>query len=191
MTAYGMDISAEELNANPFIKKTIIHDACREDYENVLKEYKGRFHLVISHNVLEHVPNPDITHAMINFLLRPKGYALHSYPTLYDPLMTLSHFLPLRMAEKILFLIEPFRAGSGKFKTFYRKNRCFSNTMKGWFASHGFDCIQHRDYYGTAYFYSVFPLQWVMDMFYWVVLHANLRLFTSHSIVTLKKSKED
>jgi 2-polyprenyl-3-methyl-5-hydroxy-6-metoxy-1,4-benzoquinol methylase len=188
---YGMDISADELDANPFPIKKIILDACDKNYREALKEYQGFFHLVISHNFLEHIHDPSITHSMINYVLHPRGFALHSFPTLFDPLMVTSHLMPTNLAQKILFTIEPFRAGSGKFKTYYRK--CFSGSpaLKRWFGAMGFDCIEYRDYWGTAYFYSVFPAQWVLDIFYWFVLKLKIKLFTSHSIVTLQKITGD
>jgi 2-polyprenyl-3-methyl-5-hydroxy-6-metoxy-1,4-benzoquinol methylase len=190
ISAWGMDISADELRVNPFIKQTIIHDACCSDFETLLDKFKGHFHLVISHNVLEHVREPAITHAMVNFLLKPGGIAFHSYPTLFDPLMTASQLIPLKLAEKILFFVEPFRAGPGKFPTYYHKNRAFSQKLERWFETLGFEHVHHRDYWGTAYLYSIFPLQWVMDLFYWVVLKTRLKFFCSHSIITLRKKQE-
>ncbi len=187
ISAWGMDISAKELSANSFIKKHIIHDVCRDDYEDSLKEYRGFFHLVMSHNLLEHVPDPFVTHRMVYYILKPQGIAFHSYPTLYDPLMALSNLMPLKLAEKILFLIEPFRAGLGKFPTYYRKNRAFSENLMKWFSSMGFEYVHHRDYYGTSYLYSIFPLQWIADLFYLFVLKARLKVFCSHSIITLRR----
>jgi 2-polyprenyl-3-methyl-5-hydroxy-6-metoxy-1,4-benzoquinol methylase len=191
IVAYGMDISADELSVNPFIKHTIIHDVCRTDFASVLREYKGSFHLIMSHNVLEHVRDPQTAHTMIHFLLKPGGIAFHSYPTMWDPLMAAARLIPGALAEKILFLIEPFRKASGKFRTYYRKNRAFSNSIRTWFESLGFERLEHRDYFGTAYCYSIFPLQWIMDVFYWIVLKVNIRFFCSHSIVTLRKKSTE
>jgi hypothetical protein len=124
---------------------------------------------------------------MIHFLLRPKGIALHSYPTLYDPILLLGHLLPMGLAQRLLFMMEPFRGNSGKFKTYYRNCRSFSQRMRRRYSAQGFNCIEFRNFYGTAYFYAVFPMQWVLDIMYWMIVKLELGLLTSHSIVQLQK----
>lgn len=146
--------------------------------------------MVISHSFLEHIPKPEITHAMINFVLKPGGFVLHSYPTLYDPTLFLGHLLPIQLAEKLLFMVEPWRKASGKFKTYYRKCRCDSKRMRQWFLSMGFDCIEYRYYYGSAYCYYLFPVQWLLDIFYLLAIQFNLGLFSSHAIITLQKKEK-
>jgi len=194
ITPYGMDIAMSELKKNGYLTKSIVHDACSEHYRDELKEYKGFFHIVISHNFLEHVSNPEITHSMIHYLLAPKGFVVHAYPTLYDPIMFLGHLLPTKLAEKIVSNLEPWRGMEnveGKFKTYYRKCRCDSKRMRRWFDTLGFDCLEYRDYYGTAYCFAIFPVQWILDIFYLLVMKLNIGLFSSRAIVTLQKKEQE
>jgi 2-polyprenyl-3-methyl-5-hydroxy-6-metoxy-1,4-benzoquinol methylase len=187
ITPYGMDISGRELNENKFITNRIIHDACDNNYREKLKEYQGSFHMIISHMFLEHVSNPETTHSMINFLLHPNGFALHAYPTFYDPLLWAGNLLPDAIAKKVLFFFEPFRADTGKFKTYYRKCRYCSPSLRRWFAARGFDCVDYREFYGSFYLYAAFPLQWIADLFYWLVMSLRCRIYSARSIVTLQK----
>ena len=184
---YGMDVSAAELKENSFVKNTIVFDSCRPDYAEALKEYREFFHVVISHDFLEHVPDPHLTHSLINFVLRPGAFAVHGHPALYEPLHTAAHLIPQGLARRILYRLEPARARSGKFRTFYRNCRAFSPRLEKWYALHGFSCIDHHNYYGTAYLYSVFPAQMALDIFYWAALKARLRIFASYSIISLQK----
>jgi 2-polyprenyl-3-methyl-5-hydroxy-6-metoxy-1,4-benzoquinol methylase len=184
---FGMDISGDEMQKNPFIVKKITHNSCSKNFADTLKEYQSFFHVIISHSFLEHVPDPDTTHSLVAFLLQPGGFAIHSYPTLYEPVLLAGYLIPEKITRKLLYAFEPFRADSGKFKTYYHGCRAFTPRMRNWYAGHGFDCIDFRNYFGTAYFYALFPVQWLLDLFYWMVWRLRLGVFSSLSIVTLRK----
>ena len=187
---YGMDVSETELQENTFVKQKIVFDTCDSGYEQALAGRREFFHVVISHDFLEHVPNPNLTHSVINFMLKAGGFAVHSYPTLFDPLNAAAHCIPESLARAILYRLEPGRSRSGKFKTYYRNCRAFSPRLRAWYENHGFACLDHRDFYGTAYLYPVFPAQVALDIFYWMALKARCRTFTSYSIISLQKREQ-
>ncbi len=60
------------------------------------------FDIVFSRSVLEHVA--DTTRALVNThaLLRPGGVAVHSFPTLYNPVYVVNRLIPERMSKTIL-----------------------------------------------------------------------------------------
>lgn len=185
---FGIDTSYEELKVNSFVKNKIVFDCCNKDYESTLKEYKNYFHLVITHDFLEHTEDPTTTHSLINFLLKPDGIAIHSYPSLFDPVLTLAHFIPSGLAKKILYKIEPVRKDSGKFKTYYRKCRSFSSDLKKWYNGLGFSVIDFRNFYGTTYLFAIPPLQMILNIFYLLILKLRLDFFCSYSVIVLKKT---
>jgi 2-polyprenyl-3-methyl-5-hydroxy-6-metoxy-1,4-benzoquinol methylase len=183
----GMDISDAELSVNPFVDHTIIIDGCNPNFADILTAYQGTFDLVVSHSFFEHVPKPEITHRMIHYLLKKDGIAIHSYPTLFDPLLVAGHLLPTRIAATILFAIEPFRRAGGKFKTYYRHCRGYSGRQDAFFSSLGYQTIGWRNFFGSLYLYSIFPLQMVMDLFYRTCIFFKLSLFSTYSTVILLK----
>jgi 2-polyprenyl-3-methyl-5-hydroxy-6-metoxy-1,4-benzoquinol methylase len=186
-TSWGMDASPREIGNRDFFENTIIHDTCSESFSLELNEYRGFFDMIISHDFLEHVRCPEMTHAMIRFVLRENGLAVHSYPTLYDPLLALGRLIPPPLARKIIERLAPDRSELGIFKAFYRKCRGCSNSIRRWFETIGFECREFRDFYGTTYLYSIFPLQWCLDLFYWTAITSNSRLFCSRSVVILRR----
>jgi SAM-dependent methyltransferase len=184
---YGMDVSEHELADNKFPMNFIVYDACNNRYREDLKGYESSFHLVISHSFLEHVADAKMTHSLIYFLLKPGGVAYHSFPTLYDPLLFIGSLLPAKLVEIPVLLFEPWRKQSGKFKTYYHKCRCDSRQIRRWFDSLGYTCLEYRDFFGTGYFYALFPVQWMLDIFYWLVIKIDLKFLSSLAVVTLEK----
>ncbi|MCX7726438.1 MAG: class I SAM-dependent methyltransferase [Chitinispirillaceae bacterium] len=185
---FGIDASYEELKVNSFVKNKIVFDCCNKKYEDVLREYQNYFHLVITHDFLEHIKDPFTAHSIINFLLKHDGIAIHSYPLLFDPILTLGHLLPSNFTKSILYKIESFRKDSGKFKTYYRNCRSFSSRLETWYRNLGFCVVDFRNFYGTTYLFAIPPLQVLLNIFYLFILKLKLDFFCSYSVIVLRKT---
>ena len=97
-----MDISIEELANNKINDDKIIYDAVNPDYETDLKEYCGKFDLAVSKMFLEHINNPEITHKLIAYCLKPGGKVIHFNPTLYDPAFLINKLILRKLAKKLV-----------------------------------------------------------------------------------------
>jgi SAM-dependent methyltransferase len=188
---YAMDISAEELRFNSFADRTIVYDVCNQNFPNDLSEYKDKFDLIISHSVFEHLPEPEITHHLIHFLLKPGGLVLHKYSTLYDPLLLAGHLIPNGISRKILFFLEPFRAASGKFRTYYKTCRAYSKYSNRFFNRLNFTVLGGSNFYGSAYLRRILPLSMIFDLFYRLILAIDFSIFASCVCIFLQKPLQD
>jgi len=186
--AFGLDISPEDISRNKDLDHVITYDACSITFDRDLAAYKASFDLVLSYSFLEHVAHPETTHRLVNFLLKPSGIAIHCYPALFDPLLFAGHLLPTSLASRVLFFIEPFRAATGKFKTYYKFCRGMSPRLKRHFSAWGFDVVESNDFYGSRYLAGFFPFQIIIDVFYWLVILFNIHFFAGHSCVVLRKT---
>lgn len=184
---YAMDISLDELIKNKVVDHKIVYDACNNRYDIDLEHLKNAFDLIISNMVLEHLKNTTIAHKMIYFLLNNTGIVIHRYPTLYDPLLLVNHLIPNQLSTKVLSKLEPFRRKSGKFKAYYNNCRGLSRNIQLKYCKIGMKVIEGHNFYGTTYLYRVFPLQAVMDIFYFLLTKLKITAFTSSSCVILMK----
>jgi SAM-dependent methyltransferase len=186
---YGMDLSAEEMNQNDALDERIVYDACNGSYERDLAPYAKTFDLIVSHTFLEHVNDPETTHRLLAFLLKDTGMAIHLYPTLFDPFLTLNHVLPGWLTKPALMILQPSRAQTGKFPSRYKYCRAYSPGLQFKYKKLGFEVQDYRNFYGTDYLRRFFPLQALLDIFYLLVLKSDFKLLSSRSCVKLLKDK--
>jgi len=185
---FAIDISEDELSNNDVVDHSIVYDVCNPRFAVDLKNFEKKFDLIISNFVLEHLVDPSTTHKMVYFVLADNGIVIHRYPTLYEPAHLVNLFLPSYISEKILFVLEPHRRRSGKFKVYYRFCRAYSDRVRSAYERSGFQVVQARNFYGTHSCYWFFPLHVFMSIFHFCVMKLGLRSFASLSWVILLKN---
>ena len=94
-----------------------------------LRQPGGQFDLVFSRMVFEHLKDTRMGWRNSFYLLRPGGYAVHLYPTLYALPFLVNHLLPHRTAERLLTIVKPQRPTEArKFPAYY--DLCFGAEEK-------------------------------------------------------------
>jgi SAM-dependent methyltransferase len=113
-----LDVSSEELAKSPSGYEKVTADIARDNLSEL-----GKFDLIISHAVAEHVDDPNAFHRNIYGLLNERGRAMHYFPTFYDPVFIANRVLPEGLSERVLQRIQRGRdndGNHGKFPAYYR-----------------------------------------------------------------------
>ncbi|MGD1015088.1 MAG: class I SAM-dependent methyltransferase [Roseiarcus sp.] len=120
------DIDARELSLAPDAFDKAQFDVAGD----IDPTWEGRFDLIISRMVFEHVRDAPRAWANMRALLAPGGVALAFHPTLYAPPFVINSLLPESLAARALRFFFPVRhdAGYPKFPTRYEM--CFSDPAK-------------------------------------------------------------
>jgi SAM-dependent methyltransferase len=147
----GLDISAEELDSAPpgAYDRTVVHDISTPSAE--LRD----FDLILSWQVLEHVPNLATALANLGSMLRPGGVLLAQTSGSYAAFAVLARVVPhkLRVWAMARFL---GHQQEQKFPT--RFDRCTEKAIRGMLAGwSSTEIVSH--YRGAPYFSMSRPLQ--------------------------------
>lgn len=147
-----LDISAHELAKAPDGYQTIVQDLCSAAFE-----HEARFDLVFSRMLLEHLPDAAQFHSNVHRALRPGGYAVHLFPTLWAPHFAVNKIAPEALSDRLLRVIDPGRdydGRQGKFPAYYDHCRGPSTRQLAFLASLGFEIVEYRGYFGARGYYD-------------------------------------
>jgi hypothetical protein len=181
-----LDASAEELAKAPAGYVTAQADAL----DPALARDHGPYDLIASGYIAEHVPDPARFHANVRATLRPGGYAVHAFPTLYEPTFVLNRLLPERMLEPLLGRVQPGREAEGshaKFPAYYRWCRGPSRRQLRRLRSLGFEIVEYVGYFGHGYFGPVKPLDDLEQRLAGALVRHPLPALTSYALVVLRR----
>ena len=146
-----IDISPTELSKAPVGYSSIVADISTP---LTRPDLAGRFDLVFSRLLAEHIRYPTIMHSNIHSLLKPGGTALHFFPTMYDPAFVANRLLPEALTAKLLVKADNGRSGEGrnsKFPAYYRWCRGPSRRQLRRFSGLGFEIERYDCFFGTGY----------------------------------------
>lgn len=161
-TVSSLDLryTANDISAGELDKADKVYDRweCDLSKDAMPLNNQGRFDLVFSRMVNEHVSDGSTYHANIYKLLKPGGISAHCFSTLYCFPFTVNRFIPDFASNFLLRIFMPRDSHKlGKFHAYYSWSRGPSPSMLKRFASLGFEVLEYRGYFGHAY-YSRLPL---------------------------------
>ena len=145
------DISSSELALAP-----PEYDKACFDVTGDVSAFAGKYNVIFSRRLAEHVRDGRKMHRNILTLLRPGGVAFHMMPTLYSAPFVINKLVPETLSRKILFAFFPKRrTDDSKFPAYY--SCCYGNRgkMERMLRGVGFSDVQIRTFYGTGYFEAV------------------------------------
>ncbi|HEY1507453.1 MAG TPA: methyltransferase domain-containing protein [Solirubrobacteraceae bacterium] len=182
-----VDISAPELEKAPDGYATLVGDVSSTSFST--GEHDGRYDIVFSRVLAEHVRDARTFHINVHRLLRPGGIAMHFFPTLWWPPFVVNRVLPESAAEWLLLKVEPWRVKSGdrgKFPAFY--HWCFGPTHKqiGRFATAGFAVEHCVAYFGEQSHAPGRLLKKVDSAWTELMVRHPVYQFTSYATYTLR-----
>ena len=140
------DVSEQELSLLPEGYEKACFDVAGD-----ASRFEGRYDVVFSRFLAEHVKDGRAMHRNVYEVLKPGGVAFHLIPTLYALPFVINRLLPERFGQKLLSL-SPSRDISPKFPAFY--SHCFGDTagMRRMFENIGYREVEIRNFYGHAYY---------------------------------------
>jgi SAM-dependent methyltransferase len=146
------DIMPAELDFIPFPVETAVFDSCGE----VPAKCAGRFDVICSKMVQEHVSNGETFYRNILKLLAAGGVALNFHPTLYCPPFLINRAFPERMTRTLLRFFKPERnsGAAPKFPATYEL--CYSSPATAEAIGNiGFSAVHIIPFYHHEYFASI------------------------------------
>lgn len=152
-----LDVAPELLRRTPEGCHAVCADVCEPP-----RELHGRFDLVFSMFVAEHVSDGGAMHRSIFNMLKPGGVAIHVFPTLYYPAFAANKLLPEQLTQR---LVRVLAKHEDKFPARY--SWCFGPTpaMRRRLEAIGYEVIEYRPFYGTYYLNRVPALRAVEERF--------------------------
>lgn len=154
VTVVGLDIDESELKAAPegIYDKLIVVD---------ITKYKGdeEADLALCLALLEHVRNVEAALQGIASCLKRGGLACIFVPSGNALYARINKMLPESVKRKILFFLFPHRQETQAFPAYY--DRCTPRDIKFIAGNLGFEVVEERCYYISAYFSFFFPLYFV------------------------------
>ena len=182
----ALDISKEELNKAPDCYRKLVADICSE-----VPTTTERYDFVFSRMLAEHVPDGERFHRNVYQLLAPGGLAFHFFPTMWAPPFVLNRFLPERLAEFLLHLLQPGREKSGKhakFPAFYSWCRGPVSSQIARLEGLGYEIESYVGFFGhRTYYRKLLPIQKLHDYLVRLLIAHPMPWVTSFAFLTVQR----
>jgi len=179
------DVSAEELSKADGVYDRWVFDLSQG---TIPEEMHGRFDLIFSRMVNEHISDGRAYHANIHNLLKPNGLAAHCFSTLYALPFAANRILPEALGGVLLKLFAPRdEHKTGKFRAYYSWSRGPSRGVLSRFEGLGYDVIEYRGYFGHTYYARVPLLRQLERLKSRVLLAMPIPMLCSYGMMIAKK----
>lgn len=188
---YGLEYTVLDISADELAKAPQGYLKVLADITSPMLELPGGYDLVFSKMLAEHVQSGETFHRNIYGLLASGGVAFHFFPTLYAPPFVVNRFLPERLSEGVLHLVQSGRDKEGhnaKFPAYYSWCRGPMPSQIRRFESLGYQVDEYIGFFGHDGYYLRLPLLAKVHRAFssWLVRHP-VPLLTSFAYVTLVK----
>jgi 2-polyprenyl-6-hydroxyphenyl methylase/3-demethylubiquinone-9 3-methyltransferase len=147
----GLDVSEEELAQAPpgAYDTTVVGDVAAVPIP-------GKYDLVFSRAVLEHVADPGSAIANLTRVLVPGGIMAHVMPCRNAPFAVVNRLLGNRSARRLLFAIFPEKQENSGFLAHYRD--CTPSRLSRTCRESGLEIVDLTPYYNSGYTSFFAPL---------------------------------
>lgn len=180
-----LDISQTELDKAPAGYRTLCADIASPTLA-----LDAEHDFAFSHMLAEHVRDGECFHRNVWRLLRPGGYALHFFPTLWAPPFVVNRMLPERAADGLLRRLAPGRDRyrQAKFPAYYDWCRGPTRSQIARFERLGYQVETYDGYFGHGRYYGRVPLLRKLHLRWCEHLSRHpLPVFTSFAMLLLRK----
>ena len=180
----GLDIAEDELVQAPpgAYDAIVVGDAATV-------EIPGRYDLIFSRSVFEHVADPRAAMANLAGVLAPGGVMGHIMPCRNAPFAVLNRSLGNGLARRLLFAIYPEKREDSGFHAYYRE--CTPSRLSRICRETGLEIVQVVPYYNSAYASFFAPLYTIDMLRQALMCGLGLRNFAeSFSLVARRPSAE-
>jgi SAM-dependent methyltransferase len=150
----------------------------------------GRYDLVFSQMLCEHLLDPEMFHRNCFHLLRPGGVSVHFFPTLGAAPFVLNRVIPETLGQRVIRLVQPGRLddpNAGKFPAYYRWCTGPTPRLMRRFEALGFQIQEWRVGFGHCYYERLRPLQTLEDAKARALIRHPVRRLSSYGMTVLRK----
>lgn len=194
VSARALRYTANDVSATELDKADNVYGrwVCDLSTDTVPLEMQGRFDLVFSRMVNEHISDGKKYHANLHKLLRPGGISAHCFSTLYNLPFTVNRLVPEAASNALLNIFMPRDACKlGKFRAHYSWSRGPSASMLKRFDSLDFDVLDYRGYFGHAYYCRIPILHRLeAEKARWLVSHPVAPLCSYGMLIARKRQEQ-
>jgi SAM-dependent methyltransferase len=158
--ANGFSLTVNDIDAHELSLAPDAFDKAQFDIAGALPAaWEGRFDLIISKMVLEHVRDAPLAWANMRALLAPGGVALGFHPTLFASPFVINWLMPERLTAALLRRVFPNRHQGDypKFPARYELCRADAGTVETALRRAGFSQVLVAPFWGHRY-YRHFPV---------------------------------
>lgn len=178
-----LDISQHELDLAPAGFDTLCADVAGADFD-----VDGRFDLMFSKFVAEHVASGELLHRNVFRALKPGGIAIHYFPTLYCLPFVVNRIVPETLGSRILDVVAPRdRAVEEKFPAKYSWTRGPTGRQIGRLESLGYEIVQYTAGFGHDYYRRIPVVRSVSERWFELAKQREWYAASCFSIVVLRK----
>ena len=184
-----IDIDAEELAKCPADVERVQADIATPSFRS-----PGRFELVVSNTVAEHVIDPETFHCNVLGMLAPGGTVAHFFPTLWALPFVVNRLVPDRISEPVLLRIQPNRVAEGdegKFRAYYRWCRGPTRRQIRRFRRLGYEIERYSGYFGHGYYWPIRPMELLEDWKTRRLIKRPVPALTAYAIVVMHRLEGD
>lgn len=154
-------------------------------------EPPGRYDLVISRMLAEHVGDGQRFHRNVYRLLSPGGIAVHFFPTLFSTPFVVNRLMPERLADVVLDVVAPRdRSLQGKFPARYSWCRGPTDRQMRRLRAIGYEVVEYRGYFGHAYYGRLPGVRDLHTVKTRLLLRRPIAQLTSYACVVLRRPDE-
>lgn len=184
-----LDISDAELAKAPAQYRTLCCDigSSRMQFDG----HEGRYDLVFSKMLAEHVKDGEQMHRNVFRLLASGGRAIHHFPTMYAPPFVLNRLIPETLADRLLQWLEPGRQREGKhgkFPAYYSWCRGPTVRQLQRMTGVGYHLEEYIGFFGHKVYYQKLPVlrDLHIKLCRWLVAHPQPGLTSSAYVILVK-----
>src|SRR5262245_2639792 len=148
---YVLDISKTELSKAPSWCNRLEADI---ESRNFNPDMLGKFDLVFSHMLLEHIKDPIQAHKNINGLLKRNGLAVHFYPSPHNLPLFINRLVPETLSRMLVNFFQPTRdkVYDVKFPAYYKLCGASDHRLRSILEPLGYSVEEHVGYIGHSYY---------------------------------------
>ena len=188
---HGIDYTTNDISSEELLKAAPDYKRLCFDFSEGTPpdELKGKYDLVFSRMVNEHVRNGQQYYRNILAVLQRGGITAHWFSTLYAFPFLVNKVVPDGFSEMFLYMFSPRdRFQHDKFRAYYSWGRGPTVTMQTRFSQLGFEIIEYIGYFGHTYYKNRLPLLHRLELqkAQYLAKHPVPQL-TSYACVILKK----
>lgn len=177
------DISASELEKAPPGYDTACFDVCGDT-----SQFAGRFDVIFSKMLAEHVPDGEAMHRNTLALLKPGGVAFHFMPKLYALPFVANYLLPERLSQTILYAAFPHRRSeSPKFPAVYSWCHGHTGRLAERIKALGYSDVEITPFYGHGYYRRLPGIKQAEVSFRRLAMRADWSFWASYMYVIAHK----
>jgi len=182
-----LDISPAELDSAPAGYTKIVADICARDLR-----VPGRFDMVFSKMLAEHIQAAELFHKNVYTLLNPGGIAIHFFPTLYA-LPFLANKLMPEWLGKLLFtrFAQLDTPEHKKFHALYYWCRGPTRRQVRRFEGLKYEVLEYAGFFGHKYYAKIPLLREFHRLCVWIAIRFPNPHFTSFAVVVLRRPQSD